>query len=197
MIIDMHIHTNLSPCSVINIHELINRARSIGLDGICITDHDTSDSQHELRNINDRGGICVIVGVEYTTYEGDFLVFCDHSDLPRGLNAWELHRHVKRKDGIVIPCHPCRRSRPTNHHILETSQIIEVINGRNSHYENELSKNWLSSKNNGTKGIGGSDAHTINEVGRVVTVFERNIYSVDALIRELYSGNYGAIQRVF
>jgi predicted metal-dependent phosphoesterase TrpH len=197
MIIDMHIHTTLSPCSVININELLQRARFIGLDGICITDHDTTDARFQLNNINDKSGLCVIIGMEYTTSEGDFLIFGNCFDLPKGLNAWDLNNHMKKRGGIVIPCHPYRKSRPTNYHILETSTVVEVINGRNNHYENELSKSWLASRNGGTKGIGGSDAHTINEIGRVVTVFERNIYSVDDLIRELYSGHYGAIQRVF
>jgi predicted metal-dependent phosphoesterase TrpH len=197
MIIDMHIHTTLSPCSVININELLQRARFIGLDGICITDHDTTDARFQLNNINDKSGLCVIIGMEYTTPQGDFLVFGDYSDLPSGLNAWELYECVRKKSSIAIPCHPHRKTRPTHHQILESSTVIEVINGRNNHIENELSKKWLASKNNGTKGIGGSDAHTTNEIGRVVTVFERNIYSVDDLIRELYSGHYGAIQRVF
>jgi predicted metal-dependent phosphoesterase TrpH len=196
MIIDMHIHTNLSSCSVIGIADLIKSAKALGLDGICITDHDKADAQSMLNNI-DLSGLCVIVGMEYTTLEGDFLVFGDYSDLPRHLNAWDLYNHMEKRGGIVIPCHPYRKSRPTNHYVLDRSHIIEVINGRNSHYENELSKRWLLSKGNGTKGIGGSDAHSIHEVGKVVTLFEKNIYRIDDLIRELSSGNYVAVQRTF
>lgn len=197
MIIDMHIHTHFSPCSIIGIEQLLKRAYEIGLDGICITDHDTTAARYALHNINYKNDLCVIIGMEYTTTEGDFLVFLPSHDIPKGLNALELSKYVTKQDGIVIPAHPFRKSRPTNPTILNLSHIIEVINGRNSYFENELSNNWLRFQGNGTKGIGGSDAHTIDEVGRIVTIFDKNIYCMEDLIRQLYSGNYVPIQKSY
>lgn len=194
MIIDMHIHTHFSSCSVIGVRELIQRAYEIGLDGICITDHDITAAKHVLHNISDRLGICVIIGMEYTTTEGDFLVFCPCDNMPRGLNARELSSYVIKQGGVAIPAHPFRKNRPASSAVLESAHIIEAINGRSSHDENELSKNWIRSRGNGARGIGGSDAHTINEVGRVVTIFEKNIYGFEDLIRELHSGTYGPLQ---
>ena len=40
MVIDLHVHSSpASPCSSIPVEQLIEEARAIGLDGICLTDH--------------------------------------------------------------------------------------------------------------------------------------------------------------
>ncbi len=135
------------------------------------------------------------LGWKYTTTEADFLVFCPSNNMPRGLNASELTSYVIKQGGIAIPAHPFRKNRSASRAVLESAHIIEAINGRCSKDEYELSKNWIRSRGNGAKGIGGSDAHTLDEVGRIVTIFEKNIYSCEDLIRELYSGTFSPMQR--
>ena len=42
MLLDIHVHTSkYSPCSTINLIDAVLKAREVGLDGICVTDHDT------------------------------------------------------------------------------------------------------------------------------------------------------------
>lgn len=195
MLIDMHIHSFFSPCSVINIAQLTERAMKIGLDGICITDHDTADAKSIIENSIDSSGICVFVGIEYTTAKGDFLVFGPIEHIPRGMDAENLLRWINKEGGIAIPAHPFRKDRPVDVNILRSSKVIEGLNGRNRQYENELCKKWLKRRGNGMKEIGGSDAHTLEEIGQVFTVFEKNIYNVEDLINELHSGHYSPWQR--
>ena len=195
MIVDMHIHTSFSPCSVINIPDLLERAREGGMDGICITDHDTMASKPVFDKIDDNHGLCVIVGMEYTTAEGDFLVFGPTEYVSSGMNAADLIRWIKGEGGVAIPAHPFRKSRPTDVEILSSSQIVEVLNGRNRPSENESCRNWLAQYGNGTRRIGGSDAHTLEEVGRIITIFKKNIYDVEDFIDELYIGNYTPKQK--
>lgn len=189
----MHIHTHFSPCSVIDTQSLIQRALEIGLDGICITDHDTTASKHSLQNIRDRSGLCVIIGMEYTTAQGDFLVFSPSDDIPTGMDARGLLRWTRKNDSVSILAHPYRKSRPADSSIIDSSHIIETMNGRNNSYENNLTKNWIASRGNSSRGTGGSDAHTIQEVGKIVTVFEKNIYGIEELIRELHTASYGPL----
>lgn len=191
----MHIHSSFSPCSVINIPQLLQRARDLGLSGICITDHDTTDSKSIIEKRVDSSGICVIVGIEYTTTKGDFLVFGPIEHIPRGMDAENLLRWINKVGGIAIPAHPFREDRPVDLNILRSFKVIEGLNGRNKQYENELCKKWLKRRGNGMKEIGGSDAHTIEEVGRIVTVFKKNIYSTEDLIEELQYGHYCPEQR--
>lgn len=190
MVIDMHIHTSFSPCSVINTSNLLQRARGAGLDGICITDHDTTASKILFDKASSNKGLCVIVGMEYATSKGDFLVFGPTEYVPAGLDAEELVTWIKKEGGVAIPAHPFRKSRPTNPEILSSFEIVEALNGRNSPSENESCKRWLAQYGNGTRQTGGSDAHTPEEIGRTVTVFKGNIYGIEDLITALHSEDY-------
>ncbi len=134
--------------------------------------------------------ICIIVGIEYTTSKGDFLIFGPIDHIPLGMSLEDLLLFIKKEGGVVIPAHPFRRSRPADISILSSFSIIETINGRNLPSENKHCKEWISKNGKYFKEIGGSDAHTLNEIGSVVTVFEKNIYCIDDLIRELLEGKY-------
>jgi predicted metal-dependent phosphoesterase TrpH len=186
----MHIHTRFSPCSGMRIKHLVRVSKERGLNGICITDHDTTASRSALQNIYDETGICIFLGIEYTTQQGDFLVFGPIEYISRGMDAEGLLRWTEKEGGIVIPAHPFRKSRPADTCILNAFGVIELLNGRNLPSENEACRAWLEHYGNGTLTIGGSDAHTPDEIGRVVTVFEKDICSIEDLIRELRSGHY-------
>ena len=192
MLIDMHVHTSFSPCSVIDFPNLLQIGREAGLDGICITDHDTVASKSVSI---DSPELCIIVGIEYTTSQGDFLVFGPVDYIPEQMDAKRLLRWLQREGGIAIAAHPFRKYRSVDPGLLELTTIVESVNGRNLPYENELCKNWMRQYGNGVKEVGGSDAHTIGEIGRVVTAFRNNIYDVDDLIHELQSGTYSPLKR--
>jgi len=195
MLIDMHIHTSFSPCSIISIPYLLKRAQEVGLDGICITDHNTVASKYAFENISDNSELCVLVGIEYTTTKGDFLIFGPVDHIPEDLDAQHLIRWVHKQKGALIAAHPFRKYRSVDPHCLQISTIIESINGRNLPHEDDLCKNWLQQYGNGIKEIGGSDAHSLEEVGHVVTEFKNNIYNVDDLIHELHGKNYSPLRR--
>lgn len=141
-------------------------------------------------NLSDSKGICVIVGMEYATPKGDFLVFGSAEYIPDGMDAKELIRWVKKEGGVAIPAHPFRKSRPTDPVILSSFEIVEVLNGRNRPSENESCKRWLDTYGNGTRRTAGSDAHTIEEIGRMATIFKKDIYSVEDFINALRSDDY-------
>ena len=191
----MHIHTHFSPCSIIKIPQLLQRAKKVGIDGICITDHNSIASKSVLEKIADYSGLFVIVGVEYTTSYGDFLVYGPVDYIPEKMDAKNLFKWVQKEGGVTIAAHPFRKDRPVDPDVLHLSKIIESVNGRNNPAENALCKNWIKKHGNEVKEIGGSDAHTVEEIGQVVTVFKRNIYTMDDLIIELLGGNYSPLKR--
>jgi len=193
MLFDMHIHTSYSPCSVVDLPELLQRGREAGLDGICITDHDTMASKSAFM---DGSELCVIVGIEYTTSEGDFLVFGPVDYIPEQMDAKYLLKWIKKEGGVAIAAHPFRKYRSVDPHLLRLTTIVESVNGRNMPHENELCKRWLQQFGCGVKEVGGSDAHTVGEIGQVVTAFRNNIYDVDDLIHELQCGNYSPLRRI-
>ena len=188
MRIDLHVHTLHSPCSSLSPGEVLRNARSRGLDGVCITDHDTMDIRRELQEGYQEGGLCVIFGMEYATSEGDFLLFGPFEGLSPGLPAGVLLERVDKEEGVAVAAHPFRSNRPLREDLIRQGAccIVEGINGRNSEPENLKVAEWRA----GYAPIecGGSDAHTLEELGRVVTVFEENIRSRKDLIEALKGG---------
>ncbi|PIQ46563.1 MAG: hypothetical protein COW04_01455, partial [Deltaproteobacteria bacterium CG12_big_fil_rev_8_21_14_0_65_43_10] len=67
---------------------------------------------------------------------------------------------------------------------------MEVFSGRQTIKENAFSSQVCERLN--LKGVGGSDAHSIKDIGKCVTVFENRIERQEDLIRELKTGRYKA-----
>ncbi len=58
-----------------SVDELIEAAKDRGLDGVCLTEHDTFWSEEEIRTLSRRHGFLVLGGAELNTYAGHVLVF--------------------------------------------------------------------------------------------------------------------------
>ncbi len=188
MFFDMHVHTDISPCSVLPIKDILAHARGLGLDGVCLTDHDTMEARDRVVEGIQDDGLCVIIGMEYTTTEGDFLLFGPYEDLKPGLSAPDLLRHTVQTGGAAVSAHPRRAARPTSEYLIASGQcgIIEVVNGRNRPEENQQARTLSTAY--GPHLTGGSDAHTLPELGRVTTRFTRPIANRQDLIDALNAG---------
>jgi predicted metal-dependent phosphoesterase TrpH len=187
---DLHVHTTLSPCSTLDVGEILAHARKRRLDGVCITDHDTMEIRHALREGVQPDGLCVIIGVEYSTPQGDFLLFGPFETLPPDLEANELLQTVNRRGGAAIAAHPFRAARPTDEEIVRKGlcRTVEGINGRNRDLENRQVGEWRARYC--LNECGGSDAHTLEELGRVVTSFRGAVRSREELVRALNGGGF-------
>jgi hypothetical protein len=193
MIFDLHVHSNHSSCSNLRIDDIVSSAQYRGLDGVCITDHNTMDIRREITEGIQKNGLCVLIGMEYDTPDGDFLLFGSFEDLQPGLDAGELLRIVEVRKGVAIGAHPCREERNLNEGLLEKGSccIIEGMNGRNSEGENRnvklLTERYILFQ------CGGSDAHHLEELGRTATFFPEMISNRRELISALKRGDYRPI----
>ncbi|WPD23172.1 MAG: PHP domain-containing protein [Candidatus Electrothrix scaldis] len=187
---DLHVHTTLSSCSQLTLEQVLNNAQAKGLDGVCITDHDTMGAVGLLKEGMQENGLCVLVGMEYATKGGDLLLFGPFERLPIGLPAEAVLATVRKAGGIAIAAHPCRPGRSTDISLLEKGlcQIIEGVNGRNTPEANQEVRHWPERYQVGA--VGGSDAHTLDELGKVPTQFTVPIQSRADLIRVLREGRY-------
>lgn len=188
MIFDMHIHTTISPCSRLDVHELIETAGRIGLDGICITDHESMAISRTITEGRQPNGLIVIIGMEYETPEGDFLLFGPVEQVPSCLGAPELLNYTRNAGGVAVAAHPCRKERPVSESIFQKGlcPAIETCNGRNTMIENL--KAGRRQTHYGLIATAGSDAHMIEEVGAAVTRFPAPVYSRQDLVRALKQG---------
>ena len=187
---DLHVHTTLSPCSQLRLDKILSQAQERGLDGVCITDHHTMDIRHYVSEGVLGNGLRVIFGMEYATSNGDFLIFGPFEDLPPGLPAKLLLAHVERSGGVAIAAHPFRSQRPVDENLIssEMCKIVEGVNGRNTQYENSRVLDWQ--KKYSVDQVGGSDAHFLNELGRVHTHFTTPIHSRADFICALKQGDF-------
>jgi predicted metal-dependent phosphoesterase TrpH len=202
MRIDLHIHTRpRSPCSAIDPLELIRQARKVGLDGLCLTEHQSLWDPTEIAELAARDGIRIFQGNEVTTNQGDILVFGYEEDVKGVVAVQELREAVEAAGGLMIAAHPfrgflvfgfaqlqmgvdeaCRRS------LFQYVDGLEILNCRLTAQENDLARQVAQRL--GLLGVAGSDAHRLDEVGRCVTVFQREIRTETELIEELRAGRF-------
>lgn len=189
MKIDLHIHSDISSCGHQTIAEIIATAKQRGIDGICLTDHDTMAALKQVNEGLQSNGVLLFVGMEYTTTEGDFLIFGDFKEIPLNMTARDLVKYVEQKGGALVAAHPFRKKRAIAEYLIIDAHvtIVESVNGRNSDFENRFFQFWAQHRE--LTFSGGSDAHTTDEIGTVVTEFSNQITSREELIQELKAGN--------
>ena len=207
MRIDLHIHTSpRSACSYIEPLELIKEAQRLNLDGICLTEHQVLWDSGDVEKLAREGGIKIFRGNEFTTNQGDILVFGLYKDIKELLMIQELREKVKSAGGFMIAAHPFRgfktfgigQLQMTVEHackrkVLEFVDAIEVGNGKLSPDENDMARK-VSEKLD-LPGTGGSDAHRVDEVGKWLTVFEKEIQNELELVQELHAGRFTAVKK--
>lgn len=188
MFFDLHVHTDISPCSRLPLAAILQHARRLGLDGVCLTDHDTMAVGQVVREGIQEDGLCVIVGMEYATSEGDILLFGPFEHLRPGLSAREVLSLSHALGGVAVAAHPFRSWRPAGPGILEHERLlaVEVENGRNRPEENAAARRFATAR--GLVGLCGSDAHSLEELARLPVRIEASIRCRADFVAALLAG---------
>ncbi len=200
--VDLHTHTRFgSNCSYMEPSQLVQRAKEVGLDAVCITEHNAPWEEEAIQALSGESGFCVLGGVEVSTELGDVLVFGVQPCVLPGSRIEELRRMVDEEGGVMIAAHPFRcYSSPGAVMDMEEAaarplfywvDAVEVFNGMSPRREVDFGCAVLQRV--GLPGVGGSDAHSPLSVGRCYTEFEREVASVEALVTELKAGRFRAV----
>lgn len=169
--VDCHIHTRASVDCLNEPADVIATARSRGLDRIAITDHNEIDGAFRCRDLDPER---VIVGEEVKTAEGiDITGLYLASKIPKGLSAVDTAAAIHEQGGLVYVPHPFAGGKGAGAHVLDEIadhvDIIEVFNARIHRPErNRRAVDWARLR--GLPGAAGSDAHTLREIGRGMTI---------------------------
>ncbi len=208
-VIDLHVHTNYgSEDSTIEPRELVQIARKMGLDGICIAEHGNRKSEI-AKELAQEFNFPVLAGIEASTDLGDILVFGIES-YPRTMyRAVELRRFVAEDGGAMIAAHPFRNDitqrlvrgaergltleQACQRQLLHLVDAMEIANGWCKEEDVDFCRRV--SARLGLKGTGGSDAHVPWQIGCCVTVFEKSIRTESELVVELRRGRFRAEDR--
>ncbi len=207
MIVDIHVHTNVSDDSKTTPEKYVEAAikSGAGLGAICFTEHRKFPRDPEIDRIyselSDNHGILILKGVEADTDLGHLLLFGLNDEVLRRFDPTQrmlksalLIEVLYKEGGIAIPSHPFRDSgygtRLDDLVAKHGSALsaVEAINGQNSPAENERAV--MEAEKLGLTPLGGSDAHfpTHHWFLTCATELERPIKNVEELCVELRAG---------
>lgn len=174
---DIHTHTMYSgftkykflsfPDSVTTPRTSIKVAEKMGLNFLCITDHNTIKGALVAQKFNKD---LVVIGEEISSNDGEVLGLFLQEEIDPGLSAEETIEQIHKQDGIAIAAHPFSAHCSCVGKKMNTLKFdgIEVFNSlHRDGYSNALALE----KCNGHARLGGSDAHASYMIGNGYTLF--------------------------
>ncbi len=183
---ETHLHTfPVSKCGKATIEEQLSYYKSLGYEGVFVTNHfldgninmDRSAPYEDLiefyfsdyekgRALSREYGIKVFDGVELSYKGTDFLVygldkawFLAHPEIREMKKSEEL-AFMREEGALIIQAHPYREAAYIDHIRLFPRQIegVEIVNSTRTELENEMAR--LYQENYGLLPFAGSDNHS-------------------------------------
>jgi predicted metal-dependent phosphoesterase TrpH len=208
-IIDMHIHTVVgSMDSDISPRRLGEQASAMGITGVALTEHLHQWRPDEVQHLREEYGLFVFNAREWSTDMGHIIVLGLPPDVRGVSRARDLRRACQEYGAYMILAHPFRYfPGPSNflfgdrreaqtlpveelakHPFFSLVDAVEVLNGGCIERENRLAQEVASYL--GLPQTGGSDAHMPLEVGRYVTIFDKDLEDEADMLAELRAGRF-------
>lgn len=186
---ETHCHTSpVSKCAKSTVRETLEFYRSMGYEGVFITNHfldgnintdrflpyeerlrfyfsDYEDAVRVGREI----GISVFLGLELTYAGTDFLIyglsqewFFSHPEIEGMKKSQELEL-LKNAGALIIQAHPFREASYIDHIRLFPRHVhgVEIVNANRSEFENKQAENYANSY--GLLSVAGSDLHCVTQ----------------------------------
>jgi len=162
--IDLHIHSRHSNDSRSKPEHIIERAVSLGLGGIAVTDHNSWAGAKEAAKLAE-GRILIIPGAEIKTEKGDLLaLFVSDEIAPREFLT--VLDEIRAREGISIVPHPVDSPKMTVGD-LRLADGIEAFNSTCTPRSNKHAARIVAELSK--PGFASSDAHLVMEVGNGLT----------------------------
>ncbi|MDO8750001.1 MAG: PHP-associated domain-containing protein [Dehalococcoidia bacterium] len=220
-VFDLHIHTNQgSPDSALTREELVSEGRRLGLTGVMVAEHHGWPRHAFNEFARHQDGIVMVRALEVYTPLGHIITlgldqhvtgFAGGIDTIR-----KLRREVDRIGGFMILAHPFRflydpggiytqnllfenaaaipntAEEAAKHPIFELVDEVEVVNGGNIEQENRFAQEVTRVL--GLSGTGGSDAHSVQGLGKGSTMFKGDIRNELDLLEALRAGEFVPVE---
>ena len=172
MKIDLHTHSYYSNDGISSPESLIRKAKEKGLDGIALTDHNTTAGWKEAKRAAEKLNAVLVLGQEIKIKKdgktvGEILGYFLKEEInPKGKSVEEIIREIKNQGGLAIIAHPYHWRKPFKEleKYKNLADGVEVFNSRSQTKKGNKKSFDFAQKNN-LPMTAGSDAHSCFEVG--------------------------------
>lgn len=190
MLVDLHMHEKThSPDSALGLAEMVHTARLLGLDAICITDHDSMGLRREAEQHARQTGFPIFVGLEYYSAQGDIVAFGLPEPPRPGLSAQAFVHLVNRAGGACFAAHPYRsNNRGLKDQLYEVEGLcgIEAFNASTGWEANQRA--LAACRRLGLQPLGVSDCHRREKLGVYATCLPGAATTLEGFIHLLQKG---------
>jgi predicted metal-dependent phosphoesterase TrpH len=165
---DFHIHSEYSFDSGNKLDDIIRRCQETGINCIAIADHGTAEGALKMQSL---APFPVIVAEEILTPKGEIMGMFLKETIPTNIPVAEAVARIREQDGLINIPHPydifTRKGlgEETMLQIIDDIDIIEVFNARTA-VPGRSGLSRAFAEKYGKAKCAGSDAHTINEIGK-------------------------------
>lgn len=194
--LDLHVHSTYSPDGRSSIDEHVARLATLGLDGLALTDHNTTAGHPRLRELQrERPELLLLPGVEVSTAEGHLLVYGVEDAPPERRPVDETIDWCRSHGGVAVLAHPFRWAHGVGREVTVRARVpaIETTNGHDGRRADARAAAVAAQRSLGS--TGGSDAHTALDLDRATTRFPEGATAVDDLLQALARGRTVATGR--
>ena len=178
--------------------DMVASAKAVGLQGLAVTDHNTSEAIDDMMAkglVRADGqpvdGFLVLPGIEVTTAEGHLLCLgCSLPSSLKGLPAKEVCRLAHAAGGICVAPHPYDLFRAgIRESVLDTLPLdgLEAFNAATT-LRRHNRKAYQYALRRGLPMTAGSDAHHAGAVGVASTIVDPADFSVAGVLQALQQG---------
>lgn len=168
--IDLHVHTQYSYDALITPEELFYYAKKRGLDGVAITDHDTTEGAAKIMG---EKGFLIIPGIEVSSMDGHVVGLNVNDRIPQGLSVGETVDRIHEAGGIAVACHPTALFWDSlGKHVNAKFDAVEVINSSAFPFRYAVKRAMKIASSLRIPQVAGSDAHYAPEIGYAYTIID-------------------------
>ena len=168
----MHCHSYYSNDSIASPEALFREAKKKGLDGIALTDHNTTKGWAEAEKAAGKTGMALIRGEEIKVKEngrtiGEILAYFINKEIsPKNKTIEQIVNEIKLQGGVAIIAHPYhwRKSFKYLEKYKNMCDGLEAFNSRSQSAKGNINALAFALKNNLSM-TAGSDCHSPNEAG--------------------------------
>jgi len=185
--VDLHVHTIFSPDSSIPPKTLVETLLAHPfIKAVAVTDHNTVRGYFKVRELATAySDLLIIPGVEVSTVEGDVILLGVAEVPPKPWTVENVIDFARSRGGLVVAAHPYRAYGLGDSAKKYPIDAVEVLNGGCPRQLNMLAEELAKAM--GLPGVGGSDAHRVDELWTVYTEIQAST-DLDDVLRAIKLG---------